>query len=314
MVILVGRIIWFLLLDTTLLLLFALLMTTVVIHKLHDDYFYPLLKLMNWSGQERDYLEVTYYHRYCSAQDFTAKTVPELIITENYTVKDAVNHMLTHGVSVYPNLLTNETARVLRDWIVEENKVQEGWYVIENKNRYSWGINMNMHPKLQTFWQELAAHQHLLNSLEKIVGPNPAIIEFTAITSAYGATDQFIHADVVPPGSATKYARSFIPSYSLFIPLQDTTYDMGATHVCPGSHICSDGAKQHCLDHNLPMSGPKGDGGAWKMGWGALVNQQTFHRGMGFTKKGAPDRVVLIATFAPRPIHNRGLETRMIGE
>jgi hypothetical protein len=178
----IGRIIWFLLLNTIIFILFTLLMTTVVLHKLHDDYFYPLLKLMDWEGLERDFLEVTYYHRYCTAEDFTAKSVSELIIAENCSVNDAVNHMLTHGVSVYPKLLTNETAFVLRDWIVEQNKVQEGWYVIANKNRYSWGINMNMHPKLQTFWQELAANQQFLSGLESIVGPNPAIIEFTAIT------------------------------------------------------------------------------------------------------------------------------------
>jgi hypothetical protein len=62
------------------------------------------------------------------------------------------------------------------------------------------------------------------------------------------------------------------------------------------------------------MSGPKEEGGVWKMGWGALVNQQTFHRGMGFTQEGALDRVVLIATFAPRPNYRFGLETRMIGK
>ncbi|KAG7363319.1 hypothetical protein IV203_026679 [Nitzschia inconspicua] len=310
---LLGRILQFLLLDVPLLVLFALLLTTIVLHKLHDDYFYPLLKLMNWEGQDRDFLETTYFERYCTGEDFTAKSVSELIITEDYTTKDAANHMLRHGVSVYPNLVTNHTAKILRDWIVEENKVQEGWYVIENENRWSWGIDMTMHPSLHTFWQELAANEKLLSGLEEIIGPNPAIIEFTAITSAFGATDQYLHADVVPPGSATKFARSFLPSYSLFVPLQDTTYEMGATHVCPGSHLCSDGAKKNCKDHALAVSGPKGSGGVWKMGWGALVNQQTFHKGMGFTQEGAPDRVVLIATFAPRPIHHRGLETRMIG-
>ena len=147
-----------------------------------------------------------------------------------------------------------------------------------------------------------------------MLDPNPAIIEFTAITSKYGAADQHLHADVVPPGSGTKFARSFLPSYSLFIPLQDTTYEMGATHICPGSHLCSSGAKKNCAPKNIAVSGPKGTGQVWKMGWGALVNQQTFHKGMGFTQKDAPDRVVLIATFAPRPNYKHGVETRLIGK
>jgi hypothetical protein len=137
------------------------------------------------------------------------------------------------------------------------------------------------------------------------------VIEFTAITSAYGAKDQFDHQDVVPPASGVKYARTFVPSYSLFITLQDTTYEMGATHVCPGSHLCSEGCEEICPKHNLPLSGI--DGGVWKQGWGALVNQQTTHKGMGHTDSNAMDRVVIIATFAPRPQLQK-LETRMLAQ
>merc|ERR1719464_303606 len=50
------------------------------------------------------------------------------------------------------------------------------------------------------------------------------------------------------------------------------------------------------------------------MGSGVLLNQQTYHKGMGFTEEGAQDRVVLIATFAPRPNFHSGVETRMIGQ
>jgi hypothetical protein len=137
-----------------------------------------------------------------------------------------------------------------------------------------------------------------------------AIIEFTAITSAYRAKDQHDHQDVVAPGSGAKFARSFVPSYSLFIPLQDTTYEMGATHVCPGSHMCSEGCEEYCPDHNLAMSG---ENNLWPQGWGALLNQQTFHKGMGHTDPTAIDRVVLVATFAPQP-RISSLETRMIAQ
>jgi hypothetical protein len=66
------------------------------------------------------------------------------------------------------------------------------------------------------------------------------VIEYTAITATYGAIDQYDHQDVVPPASAAKFGRTFVPSYTLFIPLQDTTYIMGASHLCPGSHLCSE--------------------------------------------------------------------------
>jgi len=105
---------------------------------------------------------------------------------------------------------------------------------------------------------------------------------------------------------------AFVPSYSLFIPLQDTSYDMGATHVCPGSHLCAgDHVVAQCPDYNIAMSG---EDDIWPKGWGALMNQQTVHKGMGHTKEDGLDWVVLVITFAPRPQTFRRLETRMIGQ
>ena len=67
--------------------------------------------------------------------------------------------------------------------------------------------------------------------------------------------------------------------------------------VLPGSHLCSDGAGDHGDDYTLAMSGKNG---VWSMGSGALFNQQTFHKGMGFTQEGAQDRVVLMyVTLVP---------------
>mmetsp|Transcript_23994 Transcript_23994/g.66489 ORF Transcript_23994/g.66489 Transcript_23994/m.66489 type:complete len:848 (-) Transcript_23994:674-3217(-) len=309
---LLGFVLRWILLDASLVALFVMLVFVLVVHRLHDDYLHPQLQLMMFKPENRQYTDATYYQRVCEVEDFSTDSVEDLMIRDDFSTEDCAHHMLTHGVSVYPDLLTNETATELRDWIARENYMRESWNVIENQHRFTWGIDVNMHPKLQTYWQELAANDRFRKGLEAIVGPDPAVIEFTAITSSYGASDQYMHADVIPHASATKYSRSFVPSYSLFIPLQDTTYEMGATHVCPGTHQCSE-ADEICNEYGaLAVSGD--DGGFWKMGHGALVNQQTYHRGMGFTQEGAPDRVVLIATFAPRPNYQHGMETRQIGQ
>ena len=51
------------------------------------------------------------------------------------------------------------------------------------------------------------------------------------------------------------------------------------------------------------------------MGWGALVNQQTMHRGAAHVDPNGPHRVVFIITFAPRPQFGKNqVETRMIGQ
>jgi hypothetical protein len=279
--------------DGILTVIFALFVFSVVVHKLHDDYLYPQLQLMLFETENRQFTDTTYYHRVCEEDDFTATSPQELMIEDHFSTEDSAEHMLTHGASIYPNLLTNETASNLRDWIARENHKRDGWSVIESQNRYTWGIDVNMHPSLQTFWQELAANEKLRNGLEAVVGPDPAVIEFTAITSSYGAEDQYMHADVIPTASAVKYARSFVPSYSLFVPLQDTTAEMGATHVCPGSHLCSK-ADVICDELGAFAVSGEGAGNLWPMGSGALLNQQIFHRGMGYTQKGGIDRVVLM--------------------
>jgi hypothetical protein len=52
----------------------------------------------------------------------------------------------------------------------------------------------------------------------------------------------------------------------------------------------------------------------WPMGFGALVNQQTTHRGPAHTGKNQPERVLFILTFAPRPRYGyHQVETRMLG-
>lgn len=297
--------------DAPLALLFAALVAAVLLHQVHDKYLYKQLALMRFQDSERDFFENTYYHRLCDARDISAASVEELIIPENATGNYAAEHMLTHGVSVYPNLLTPQTAHEIREFIVEQNKVQEGFTVIMNEHRYSWGIDINMHPALKKFWKELAANRLLVDALQEIAGPDPAIIEFTAITSAYGAVDQFDHHDLSTAGSPAKYAHTFATSYGLFIPLQDTSHDMGATHVCPGTHLCTEGGEDTCFEYSFPVSG---DDDNWPTGWGALINQQTVHKGMGHTKIGSKDRVVIIATFAPRPRTPTGLETRMLGQ
>lgn len=308
---LLGSLLRTVLVDLPLASLFTALVAVLLLHKVHDDYLYKQLTLMRFQYDDRDYSESMYYHRSCDGRDVSATSVRQLLVPENGTAEEYVSHQMTHGASLYPNLLSPETMHELREFIVEGNQKQEGFDVIQNKNRYSWGIDVNMHPSIKKYWKELASNEALVTGIQAIVGPDPAIIEFTAITSSYGAKDQHDHQDVVPPASGAKFSQSFVPSYSLFIPLQNTSYDMGATHVCPGTHICSQGCDVHCFEHNLAMSGEEDN---WPMGYGALVNQQTTHKGMGHTKRGGLDRVVIIATFAPRPQTFRGLETRMIGQ
>jgi hypothetical protein len=160
-------------LDLPLLVLFAMYASVLVLEQIHEKYLDPQMELMTFLNAERQWTDVTYYHRICTEADITATSVDQLLLPDNATRDDAVKHMLHHGATLYPNLLTPETAWALREFIVEENQKQEGWFVIENNYRYSWGINVNMHPALKVYWKELASNTHFVRALEGIVGPNP---------------------------------------------------------------------------------------------------------------------------------------------
>ena len=118
-----------LLLDIPLLVLFTLYVGTVVVHQIHDDYLVKQLQLMRFIPDDRDYADVTYYHRICDSSDVSATSVDELVLPGNATADDALEHIMTHGATLYPNLLSSETARALREFIHRENKVREGYYV-----------------------------------------------------------------------------------------------------------------------------------------------------------------------------------------
>jgi hypothetical protein len=299
-------------LDIPLMLLFGLYLSSELLILLENRYFLPQIKLMEWTDERRNSIELTYYDRHCGLSDVTANSSEALLLPHNVTPSEAERHMLRHGVQIYPQLLQTSTAQAVREYILDRNPKEDGFGVIENKGRFSFGINVNADPSIVQALHEIANHPTLRPALERIVGKNPAVIEFTGITSVYGAGPQHFHQDVVPSGSAFKYARNFLPSYSLFIPLQDISTGMGPTEVCPGTHVCQDSLSDLCTS-TAGVRLAKGDQ-VWKRGYGALVNQQLLHRGTEHQMEGGPERVLFILTFAPRPRFGKNqVETRMIG-
>ena len=210
--------------DTSLMLCFALLVTSYIILHLRDTYWVKQLALETWN-EERWENEYTYYDRKCTIEDQTAHSTSELLMDPTiHSAQDAKRLQQHHGATIFPNLLTTATANKVRDFIVRQNHKQRDMiYVLDNDHRYSFGIQVDQDPSVAQALEELLSNEFLVNALEALVGPDPAIIEFTGITAEYGAVEQSMHADVVPNGSAQRFARNFVPSYSLFIPLQNTT-------------------------------------------------------------------------------------------
>jgi hypothetical protein len=107
------------------------------------------------------------------------------------------------------------------------------------------------------------------------------------------------HADVKPDGNAVKFARTYEHSYSMFVPLQDTTAAMGATELCPGTHYCANWLSNMCGKNGIQLNTASPDK-LWHAGDAALLNQQVWHRGYKHSDPRSLDRIVFIVSFIGR--------------
>jgi hypothetical protein len=307
---------WILLDSPYFILVLSYVMSRIALHY-HDDYIVPQLPLLEWN-KTRATREVTYYKRLCTTADQTTYQPRDLIIdADTMTDTEMVNSMLQHGISVLPNLMSLETARLLRETIIKYNTMEENFGVLSNKHRYSYGIRMEQDPIVRTAVREISTHPSLQKLLPPLIGDDPALYKFHAITSAYGAADQHYHWDVMASSSAVGYSRSFAPLYSLFIPLQHTPVAMCPTQICPGSHVCSAGTNfcNQTAFQILLNDIPNTTEPVWPATYGALMNQQLTHRGRAHTFENGPDRVLFILAITPRPRsteHVSTLETRSL--
>jgi ectoine hydroxylase-related dioxygenase (phytanoyl-CoA dioxygenase family) len=294
--------------------LFVLLLTYASIiwfSYVHDVYLVPQLKALPFT-KERSLRDLTYYTRVCSQNDMSTTNGNDLFLPINATPQDAYSHQLKHGFTVLPNILQPKTCENLRNYIVQRNSKiteKESIFVIEGDKRSSFGLGTEEVSVRQAL-KEIGNSPRLRPALEAILGPDPALIELTAITSMYGAVAQWWHDDVVAAGSPVQFGRAFGPSYSVFIQLQNTTKEMGATGCCPGTHFCSEGnMEEFCSDNGFQLVN---DNGVWSQGDALLMNMNSWHRGGAHTDPDGLDRVMLILTFVPKPVERA--ETRQLSQ
>jgi hypothetical protein len=297
--------------QSVLFVCFLALVAIYCMRSIHDDYFVPIVERARRT--DTDLLEeFTYYERDCNLADVTAgvEDAQDLFIGPN-SKNYGVDQMMTHGSVLFPGLLGSETVRDLRQFIVDKNAAVKGtpaeFPMSQGFQRISYGIEATENPAVIRALKEIHDNVELQHLLEGLLGENPALTEITAITAGYGCKPQAWHADVKADGSGVKFGRTYSHSYSLFMPLQDTTGPMGATDLCPGTHYCA-GMDLHTLCDKTKIGMHQVSGqGFWPEGSAALFNQQVWHRGTEHSDRKAGERVVFIVSFLARPNDTRQL-------
>mmetsp|Transcript_39683 Transcript_39683/g.95862 ORF Transcript_39683/g.95862 Transcript_39683/m.95862 type:complete len:432 (+) Transcript_39683:57-1352(+) len=243
----------------------------------------------------------------------TTDNFDDLIVTEDMELDDAEAQTDTHGLAIVRNILSGKTASNLRDYILKANHKIESTFVLSGQNRFHI-MPTHEEPAIQAALKEIGTHPVMKPLIDRMLGPKSSLVAFSVITNLYGAEDQNWHYDAGT--SHANYPEYFVPEYTLSIPLQDTTKEMGATGICPGTHKCSwpdvnweELEQQYNSDPTAPSV--YGNFEQWaqynlpcnlavevSVGDGMLYNADVYHRGSGHKDPNAPERVVAFLTFA----------------
>jgi hypothetical protein len=184
------------------------LLGTVWMDHMYQRYYRPLIARLERTA-DHDVVrrtDATYYHRPCSSMDLSARSVDELILTRpddarnEEDVKTAyVDQMMKHGVVIIPNAVNESIVSELRDYVLDRNEnLKEGESIAINPNymREAFAFDPAEDPIVATFIDSIVTNPDLKALITGVTGDSdPALMEFTAITSYKGAKIQNWHHD-----------------------------------------------------------------------------------------------------------------------
>jgi hypothetical protein len=157
----------------------------------HDTYIEPYMQSLRWTTERSEHAH-TYDYFTCQADDITAHEPSQLILDPKAPVSEAVDSMMHHGMGIFPNVLDATVADHLRQYVLWKNQridVMDNIPVIQTQNRYSLGLDVTDHETVRTALTQLrvVSNALLTDTLKELLGDNPAIVEFSTITSSIGA-------------------------------------------------------------------------------------------------------------------------------
>jgi len=242
----------------------------------------------------------------CTPDHVTATHYKDLLFPNGGNVTTAADSVRHHGVSFFEDLLLPEKAATLRDYILHENRNSDRFqeFVLENENRSHLVFDLDREDDIvYDSVRAVLTQQTLRGVMEELLGPDAALMELAAITAYPGAAFQDWHKD-------TFLSDRSVDMYSLFIPLQKTTREMGATAMCAGTTAC---LNADCDKWGMTMYASVDKGGT-----GALMNSRLFHRGSAnaMPPESGVDgtRVMFYMSWAEAPTRPNANRTNARGE
>ena len=187
----IGILIRLFLLDLPLILLLTAYFGFRGLHYVHDRYIAIEMEALEYPTKRVD-RERTYYQRHCIREDITTLNYQDLLLSETATVDEAYQHQHKHGFSIFPNVMSQQTASNFREYVVAKSKTltkKESLDVLSEKKRYSFSLDTSV-PIVGQAVQEVTNNQRLTQAIEKFLGPDPTFVEMSVITSNYGAKNQ----------------------------------------------------------------------------------------------------------------------------
>lgn len=162
-----------------------ILVACIFAKNMYVTFLDPIMDSVQWTKAKIE-TEYTGYRRECDASDISTTNPDDLIIDPlTMTPKDALDVTNKHGMSIFPEILTPETAAEMRKWVLERNanlNEDDEIPLISQEHRWSFPIGADEDPSVPPVLKEIATHVMLQDTMDLIFDEDPALVEFTAIT------------------------------------------------------------------------------------------------------------------------------------
>lgn len=161
----------------------------------------------------------------------------DLLVSQEMSLEEGVKVLDKHGGAIVPSILSRETSRLLRQYVLSHNNIIGHSFVLEPTMRTGLLLGADV-PIIQQAFSELSEHPTLRPLLDAVLGPHSALTGFSARTALFGARGEAWHTN--SPYSHAALPHLFAKELNLVVVRAVLRVNLSCCHV-GGSCILSMG-------------------------------------------------------------------------